>query len=545
MVMQSARIEKEGRSGTPLNGMGVDGPYARYTVAVLFLVYVFLQMDRNIVSILAEDVKHSFSLSDAQLGFLGGTSFAVFYAIFGYPIARLADRWNRVRLLAIGLGLWSLMTALCGRASSYAELSFYRMGVGIGESAGAPVGFSLISDWFSKTRRATALGVFSAGLAIGAGLSLLLGGFVVSRWNEAFPITKPLDLEGWRVAFIGFGAAGLALAAWLSTLREPVRGQSDGIIVPTEDRVWGRLFQDLCGILPPLTLYDAARRGRAALAVNVAAAVIAGLAALLLVELSGDILQWTAIGIGYYAAFSAAQSLRHHDRTTFDLTWGTPAFLFAMLGFGAASMVSHITSFWMAPLAVRTFAIDRASVGLILGLSSALGGAAGMIIGGRLSDALLQRTPRGRILVSIGAIVLPLPFVTVMCLTRNPTVFFSCFVPVSIISTAWVACGAATIQDLVLPRMRGTATNVYFLVATLVGTGLGPYIVGKISVVTGSLSVAMLITLSSVIALGIIFLWLCGRRIEQAEASKDARAAASDARQPSAQAADALGQDSV
>lgn len=512
-------------SKAPSSYAGTDGPYARYVLCLLFLVYVLLQMDRNIVSILAEDVKKSFELSDSQLGFLGGTSFAVFYALFGYPIARLADRWSRVKLLTIGLALWSLMTIMCGRATSFVEMSIYRMGVGIGESTGGPVGHSLVADWFSKRKRATALGLISAGLTIGAGLSLLLGGLIVSRWNLAFPDAKPLGLEGWRITFMIFGVLGLGVAIWLSTLRDPIRGQSEGIVVPAVDRIWSRFFRDLCGILPPLTLYDAARRGTTAFMINIAAATLSFLAAWCLIWLTGDWLQWTAIGIGYYAAFSAMQSLRHYDRPAFMLTWETPAFLFAVLGFGATSMVSHITAFWTAPLALRKFDIDRETVGLILGTASALGGAAGMIIGGRLSDILLRRTARGRIWVAMGSVLIPLPLIIVMCLTPDPTIFFTCFIPVSLISTGWVACGAATIQDLVVPRVRGTAANLYFLVATLVGTGLGPYAVGKISVTTGSLPIALISTLTVVILAAGIFLWLCGRKIEEAEATKEVRAA--------------------
>jgi MFS family permease len=405
-------------------------------------------------------------------------------------------------------------------------MAVFRMATGVGEAAAAPVGFSLVSDWFSKAKRATALGFFSAGLDVGAGLSLLLGGLIASSWNAAHAVAPPFGLEGWRVTFLAFGIPGLLLALWIITLREPVRGQSDGVVRRPEGRIWGRLFQDLCGVLPPLTLYDAARRGRAAFLGNVIAAVIAAVAAWFMIILTGDWLQWVAIGFGYYAAFSVSRSLRHHDRPTFTLTWGTPTFVMAMLGYGGASMVSHVTSFWMAPLAVRTFDMDRGSIGVILGTISAIGGAVGMICGGYLSDILMKRTPLGRIWVSIASNLIPLPFVITMCFTHRPIIFFLCFVPVSLIGAAWVACGAATIQDLVLPRMRGTATNVYFLVATMVGTDLGPYTAGKISVVTHDLSIGVLSTVTFAILSAVGFLWLCGRGVEQAEATKLPRAVA-------------------
>jgi MFS family permease len=503
-----------------------SGRYAWYVLAVLCLVYMFNQMDRYIPSILAEDVKKRFSMSDSQFGFLTGTAFAMFYALFGYPVARLADRWSRVRLLAIGLSIWSTSTALSGLSSSLGQLSMCRVGVGIGEATASPVGFSLISDWFSKAKRATALGFFSASLNIGSGLALLLGGLIASRWNIVHPVAKPLGLDGWQVSFLALGTPGVLLAVWVLTLHEPIRGHSDGVHRPPEDRIWPRFFNDLCGILPPFTVYDAARRGWAALGSNIAAAIGLGFAAWLLIRLTGDWMQWTAIGFGYYAAFSASQSLRYHDRATFTLTWGTPTFLLAMIGFGTAAMVVIVMGFWIAPLAMRTFAMDRGTVGLILGSITALGGGGGMMIGGYLSDLLLKRTPLGRIWLSIASSLIPLPFISVMCLTHDPIAFFLCFVPVAVISPAWFGAGAATIQDLVLPRMRATATNVYFLFATLVGTGLGPYVVGKISVATHSLATGLMwtLTVGGVTAAG--SLWSCGRRIEAAEDSKLRRAIA-------------------
>lgn len=493
---------------------------------MLYLVYMSNQMDRYILSILVVDVKRRFAMSDSQFGFLTGTAFAMFYALFGYPVARLADRWSRVRLLSIGASLWSLMTALSALSSSLWQMSIFRVGVGIGEATASPVGFSLISDWFSKAKRATALGVFSSGLLMGAGLSLLLGGLIDSRWSLAYPMAKPFGLEGWQVTFLALGIPGVLLGIWVLTLREPARGQSDGVTRPLERQIWMRFFRDLCAVLPPLTFYDAARRGWAALGGNILAALVAALAACLLIRLTGDWLQWAAIAFGYYAALSAFLSLRHHDRATFALTWGTPAFLLATIGFGAASMVVIVISFWTAPLALRTFDMDRATVGLILGGTSAVGGAIGMIVGGHVADLLLKRDPLGRIRVSIASVVIPLPFIVIMCLTHDPIVFFLSYVPVAVIGPAWVGAGAATIQDLVLPRMRATATNVYFVLATLVGTGLGPYAVGKISVAAHSLAAGLLCVLVGGGLTAAVALWLCGRGIQQAEDTKWSRAMA-------------------
>src|SRR4030095_12601852 len=122
--------------------------HANYTLGVLVVVYVFNFLDRQIVSILAERIKADLGVSDAQIGFLYGTAFAVFYAIFGIPLGRLADVWNRRTLIATGLGVWSLMTAVSGLARGFGALALARIGVGVGEASASPAAFSMLSDTF-------------------------------------------------------------------------------------------------------------------------------------------------------------------------------------------------------------------------------------------------------------------------------------------------------------------------------------------------------------------------------------------------------------
>src|SRR5664279_5504664 len=131
---------------------GSRGAYPRYVLFVLVLVYVFNFLDRQIVSILAERIKADLGVSDAQLGFLYGTVFAVFFAVFGIPLGRLADSWDRRRLIAWGAAFWSLMTVLSGLARGFGPLAFARLGVGAGEASAAPAAYSLLSDWFPRER---------------------------------------------------------------------------------------------------------------------------------------------------------------------------------------------------------------------------------------------------------------------------------------------------------------------------------------------------------------------------------------------------------
>jgi len=181
---------------SPENRSPSEERYARYVLGVLTLVYVFNFLDRQIVSILAERIKDDLGISDAQIGFLYGTAFAVFYAVFGIPLGRLADVWDRRRLIAIGLAFWSTATALSGFARTFGQLAAARIGVGVGEASASPAAFSLLSDVFPPARRATALAIYSSGIYIGAGLGLGLGGLIVDRWDRAFTAgAAPLGLD--------------------------------------------------------------------------------------------------------------------------------------------------------------------------------------------------------------------------------------------------------------------------------------------------------------------------------------------------------------
>ena len=190
-------------------------PYRVYVLLVLVLVYTFNFIDRVIVGILAPPIKADLGLTDTQLGLLGGTAFALFYTGLGIPIARLADRFDRVWIMTAALALWSGFTALCGVAQTYAQLFLGRIGVGVGEAGGVAPAYSLVSDYFPPGQRARALGVYSFGIPIGSALGLVFGGVIASHVD-------------WRMAFIVVGLSGLLIAPLFRfTVREPPRGQYD------------------------------------------------------------------------------------------------------------------------------------------------------------------------------------------------------------------------------------------------------------------------------------------------------------------------------
>ncbi len=201
--------------------------YSWYVLFILVLVYILNFVDRQILSILANDIKRDLSLTDADLGFLYGTAFAVFYSLFGIPLGRLADNWHRVRLMTTGLAVWSVMTAVSGLSKTGTQLTLARIGVGVGEATASPAAYSLISDYFPQRLRATALAIYSSGLFLGGGLSLFIGGYILEAWNSAYPDGGPMGLVGWQAAFMAVGLPGVLLALWVMTIREPIRGAID------------------------------------------------------------------------------------------------------------------------------------------------------------------------------------------------------------------------------------------------------------------------------------------------------------------------------
>ena len=188
---------------------------ARYALAILTVVYTFNFIDRQILAILLPPIKAEFMVDDWVLGMLHGTSFALFYATLGIPIALLGDRFNRRNLVAISLAIWSGMTALSGMAANIVHLSLARIGVGIGEAGCSPPAHSMLSDYFPPGRRSSAMGIYSLGISFGIMLAYIGGGWVAQN-------------IGWRQAFFIVGIPGLVLALIVRfTVREPRRGASE------------------------------------------------------------------------------------------------------------------------------------------------------------------------------------------------------------------------------------------------------------------------------------------------------------------------------
>lgn len=503
------------------------GPYAWYVLIVLFLVYALNFIDRQILTILAPHIRRDLGLSHADIGFLYGTAFGVFYALFGIPLGRLADSWHRVRLMTIGLALWSTMTALSGLSRNGLQLAAARIGVGVGEATASPSAYSLISDWFPKRQRATALAIYSAGIYFGGGFSLFVGGAIVDWWNAAYPANPPFGLVGWQAAFMAVGLPGLLLALWVLTLREPMRGQSEGLMAPPHPAPFKSFLQDLLTIIPPLTVIGAARSGASALLRNLVALALIAAAIYALVRLDGpkSLYQWLAVGIGVYAVYSWSAALRHRDVPTFKLILGTPAFLAVVLAYGLNAFLAYAVAGLAPSYAAQVFGVTSREAGLMIGGPAILGGFLGVTLGGIAADRLRRRWASGRIMVILFGSLAPVPTLVIAFTTADKALFYAMLPVTQVFASCALGAAAAATQDLVLPRMRGTATAAFFIGTTLIGLALGPYLAGRVADLTGSLStgiLSLLLTLPLAVAAAIAAF----RLVPAAEATREERARA-------------------
>lgn len=214
-------------------------PYAWYTVGLLLVVYTVSFIDRQIMGLLGPQIIRDFKLSDTQFGLLSGMGFAVFYTLFGLICARISDSRSRVGLIAIGLALWSLMTAASGLARSYSHLFLLRIGVGVGEATLGPAANSIVADSFPKEKLSTALSVYSMGLPIGSGLAFLVGGLLIEAAASLPEIVVPGvgALTTWQKTFLVVGLPGLPLALIVMRLKEPHRRDvvGDGGSLPVSE----------------------------------------------------------------------------------------------------------------------------------------------------------------------------------------------------------------------------------------------------------------------------------------------------------------------
>lgn len=194
-------------------------------VAAFFVAYIFSFIDRMIIGLLVEPIKADLGLSDTQIGLLQGFAFALFYTVAGIPIGRLIDRAPRMKIVAAGVFVWSVMTAICAGVTNFWQFFAARMGVGVGEAVLSPAAYSVISDSFPKRKLGLPMGVYGLGSAVGAGLAFMVGAFVVAAVANAGDVSVPIlgEIKAWQVAFLVAGLPGLLIAVMFLFIPEPRR----------------------------------------------------------------------------------------------------------------------------------------------------------------------------------------------------------------------------------------------------------------------------------------------------------------------------------
>lgn len=487
--------------------------YRWYVLFVLMVIYIFNLVDRQILTILAPYLKADFGITDAQFGLLFGTTFALFYGLFGIPLARLVDGWSRVGVLSIGLSFWSMMTVASGFATNFMQIAAARVCVGVGEASASPAAISLLGDYFPKSMRSTVLAIYSAGLYIGMGLSLIVGGKIVGVWDGF------LGLKGWQATFLLVGAPGLLLALIVRlTIREPIRGAMDGVKKPFIDpRPFSSVLNETATMFPPWTFFKLRSAGadlrtmRANVTMFLGCAIGAALITLMTNELlsparraplgsiggfliTTNLVQWLAIAVGVYATYSWIQSIKLRDKVVHQLIVCTPPFRLIAICSGLLGTFLYVFGAFNFLYGTRYLGMGP-ETGLILGLVNVLASVFGVLVGGAIADRAKRLHPAGRLYMLLVIICIFTVATATQYLTDRVDLFLVCSALGIGFLSMYSPIMLGTSQDLMIPRTRATGSAIINLATNLIGLGIGPYTIGFLSDVTGSLRWALLSTL--------------------------------------------------
>lgn len=370
--------------------------YPRLVLAMLLAVYTFNFLDRQILGILARPIQADLGLNDAEFGAIGGTAFAILYSVLGVPLALLADRWGKTRIIAASLVVWSGFTALCGVASQFWSLFLFRLGVGVGEAGGVAPSYALIADYFPIERRARALAIYSMGIPIGLACGVLLGAYIAALVN-------------WRVAFISVGLAGIVLA--------------------------------------PFFLWIVRDRPRAP---------------------------------------AEAGAARPPVGPVFAILAGKPAFWLMAIGAGCSSLAGYGLALWVPKIIGIQFGwtapADLIRVGQFMGSLLLVGGATGVFLGGVLADRLggADRGWYARLPAIAWAVTVPT--FALGLLTPSPALAWALLLVPNALNILWLGPVTTAVQHLAPAHMRATASGAFLMINNLIGLGVGPWLMGAISV---------------------------------------------------------------
>ncbi len=449
--------------------------YRYYVLAILILVYMLNFLDRQIIGILGPHIIKEFGLSDSDFGLLGGIAFASVYSTLAIPLAWLADRFSRVWIITLSLAVWSGFTALCGVAQNFTQLFLYRMGVGVGEAGGVAPAYSLIADYFPKAQRARALAAYAFGIPLGMAAGTLVGGILAVQF-------------GWKTAFIVVGLLGLLAAPLLRlTVKDPKRGGLDAV-APSSASATAEAAP------------AAQVRANTRLGSNVASILLlAGVGLLItaagshfglfegrtiLMAFAGGLL--SVIGLSVWIA-----------RATATVLFAKPSFWLLALGAASSSVCGYGVAGWLPSFFVRSFGLTLLETSWYYAGIMLAGGIAGIWGGGVIADRLGQKskaayplTPAIAFLISAPCFILAMnsgwlidqvmPGAGGNSVQALTLAFFIFLIPTGL-NLVWLGPITASIQHLVPPPMRTTASALFLLFNNLLGIAVGFYYFGWMS----------------------------------------------------------------
>ena len=393
--------------------------YAWYVVFLMMCFYVLSFMDRQIIAVLIDPIKVDLNLSDVQISLLGGLSFTIFYSIAGIFIGRLADSMNRPWLIAAGVFIWSLTTALCGLAGKFWQLLILRMGVGLGESALLPSTLSLLADYFPPQRRAAPTSVFLLGAPFGIGLSFAIGGYLLGIAQDivAAPGWSDVAIIGgsaaWKLVLLLLGVVGMVMTLGLFTVREPRNLQS----ATARQRAAVKAAE-------PATVSEVRAYARR---------------------------NWIAIGALYIAM-------------------------------ALISLAAYAQGFWDVTFLARTYDVEPAQIAFGYGMVQLFAGFAGMLSSGIVADKLSNRGVEAASyrMVIIGAAIAT-PFSVLYPFAASTSASFWLMAAAIFGSNMGFACAASALQRMFPGSMLGLAAGVYYFISNAIGIGIGPTAVAAIT----------------------------------------------------------------
>jgi len=423
--------------------------YRTVVLLLLTLVYGFNFIDRQIVGILAPFIQADLDLTNTQLGLLIGLAFAAFYTIMGIPLAFLADKMNRVNLLAIALTVWSGFTALTGFSQNFLHIALARIGVGVGEAGGSPPSHSMISDFYGKEERAGALGVYSLGIPLG----------IMSAYffTAALLGTNPNEVN-WRRIFIILGATGILLAVIVRiVIREPVRGAMEA--KPSANSGYVSIAESIkVSAMGPRYL------------------IVGAIVALLFSGLAIGVLSWLVVVILLLLVVSV---FLLSMQPSVKLLLAIPSWWWMCLGIAFASFASYaISGFQTKYLRLLDPEFSFRTIVIWIGIINGTFYVAGTFFGAKLFDWKAKSDIRayGTIPAISIACCLPLAIATFAVPTVVAHLAIGAFLQLCL--GVYLGPSFAIAQTLAPIRIRAMSTALFFFILNMIALGGGPTFAG-------------------------------------------------------------------